>query len=254
MYFPGGLFMKVCQKCGTKNVIANNFCESCAFPLNATATTPTPSQIPQYFEGPVQQELIIKPGKKRRIGCLVFIILIPLVAMIVGLVANNNSKNQDPNASPTPTTSASAAETKANIGEQDKIVWEFFNKVKDAHNNLMEAMESYAEGNATKLDFYNYCKDVEAFQASINVATFKDTPDIAPEYIRSIKDMALKSQLTAKKLMQYLDSGKTSDLSEAQVEIKLVNASINIIAQNRVKVLSDAGYTVDEIKVLAEAE
>jgi len=52
--------------------------------------------------------------------------------------------------------------------------------------------------------------------------------------------------------MKYLDSGKTSDLSEAEVKIELVKTSIIIIAQNRVKVLSDAGYTVDEIKALAE--
>ncbi|TCM85857.1 hypothetical protein EV294_1234 [Paenibacillus sp. BK033] len=174
---------------------------------------------------------------------------------LIGIIGANNSPSTETNASKTIEKTKTAAQTvakkKNEVREQDKIVWEYFNHIVDAHNKLMDALNSYSDGKMTKLNFYNYAKEIEKYQGNMSVSPPGNVPAIAKEYTRSVADMALFSQTAAQKLKKYLDSGKTSDLSAAQSAIQQVTGSINVIANNRVKVLSDAGFTQAEIKKIA---
>jgi len=247
--------MKVCQSCGQKNADTNNFCESCAAPFGTVAAQPPLQQPPPQPQ--MHKQGAIQPPKKKKKGCLTAVIAFVVIITfsgILGAILSSNTKTNLSSVSPESNSSAQKVDKKTAVGEQDKIVMEYFKKITDAHNKLMDAMAAYSNGKITKLDFYNYSKEVEKYQRNMNISPPNNVPDIAREYIKSCSDMALFSQTVAKNLIKYLDSGKTADLSAAQHAIKQVTGSISVIANNRVKVLQDAGYTKEEIQALVEAE
>ncbi|MCM3631256.1 zinc ribbon domain-containing protein [Paenibacillus glycanilyticus] len=247
--------MKVCQSCGHKNVDTHNFCENCAAPLGTTAPSPSLQvQAPQ-----TQEDSLARLKKKRKKkGQFIAILIVVAFMILVGIIGANASPTTETDAASksavkTKTSVQTKADKKAEVRKQDKIVWSYFNNIVDAHNKLMDAMTSYSDGKMTKLDLYNYAKEIETYQRNRSMSPPKNTPAIAKEYTRSVADMALFSQTVAQKLKKYLDSGKTSDLSAAQGAIQQVTGSISVIANNRVKVLKDAGFTQAEIEKIAAA-
>lgn len=187
-----------------------------------------------------------------------FVFFIALVVIVI-IFSSNNTTTTNSSTSTSQSTSSDAVsevsvspeELKQRVGEQDAIVWENFMNIVTAHNQLMDGMDKYSRATISSLNFYNLCKEVEEYQAKMSLYSPPDTPDIATEYISSIQDMALYSQITAQNLMKYLDSEATSDLAEISESIEKVKASIDIISNNRTKVLSNAGFTKEEIVEIA---
>ncbi|GMK48710.1 hypothetical protein PghCCS26_58400 [Paenibacillus glycanilyticus] len=250
--------MKVCQTCGHKNVDSHNYCESCAAQLGETVLVP--AKTPNWLTPQAQEETLARlKKKKKKKGQYIAIFILIAFVILIGIIGANNTPSGETDTSSkstdkTKTEAQTTAEKKNEIRKQDRIVWEYFNQIVDAHNKLMDALTAYSDGKMTKLNFYNYAKEIEKYQGNMSVSPPGNTHAIAKEYTRSVADMALFSQTAAQKLKKYLDSGKTSDLSAAQSAIQQVTGSINVIANNRVKVLSNAGFTQSEIKKIAAEE
>ena len=66
--------------------------------------------------------------------------------------------------------------------------------------------------------------------------------------------MALSDQMAAESLMKYLDSRKTSDLSNAQENIQNAVTAATTIASNRGALLAKAGLSQEEIQVKIEED
>lgn len=243
--------MKVCQSCGHKNNDQNNFCEQCANPLNNENVQPLQpnSEVPQQ---PINVNKA-KPKKKSKKGLWITAIIILFIAAAVSAIGDKVKENTSIEAgAPQESAGAATADKKAAVGEQDKALWEYYNNIVDAHNKMLTAMGNYSEGKTSKLDFYNFCKEIKQYQTKMSNLPPKNVPDIPKDYVRSITDAAFISQQTAEKILKYLDSNKTSDLSDAQEKIKLSQESVAVVTAKRVGVLTDAGYSVDEIKALAK--
>ncbi len=138
--------------------------------------------------------------------------------------------------------------TQEELLEFDDKTWEVFKSLYNAHNDMVEAMTLYADGNASKLSFYEYCEKAEGWFGQVSAAIGFGGSEYEQNYLSAIRSMALEDQMAAKGLMKYLDSGKTSDLSEVNKHIEVATSAVSVIASNRGVLLVDAGLSDEEIQ------
>lgn len=192
------------------------------------------------------------PKKKRGCcGCLVVFFIIGVIGAIIAGVSQNFSLIS--------TKSDSSASSETSSAEEllkfDAQAWDAFITLCNSHNALMSAMDSYADGKVTAVDFYNFCKDAEEIfrDASVKLNPYKATED-QKTYLNPLRSMATDDQLAVKALMKYLDSKATSDLAEAQDHIARVLEAVNVFASNRGKFLVKAGLSEEEIQQKLEED
>ena len=138
--------------------------------------------------------------------------------------------------------------------EFDEKTWPEFVNLYTAHNNLMNAMNDFSNGNISSADFYQYCEDSKEYFANMSLAFDFGESDEEKAYLSAFESMALSDQMAAESLMKYLDSRKTSDLSNAQENIQNAVTAATTIASNRGALLAKAGLSQEEIQVKIEED
>lgn len=213
----------------------------------STEATPQESTHANLNSNPnfIKYDNITKTTKSKNKGCLIAIVIFLLISMIITVASGALSNNTSPDA-----VTQTADNTEA-IKSFDAKTWSDFKKVFDAHKNLLDAMETYGSGKTDILSFYNYCKDMETFFMNVSQSLNYGETDEQKTYVDVIGSMAFYDQQATKSLMKYLDTGNTSDLSDAQENIDKVNEAVSIYAGNRGKLLKQAGYTDEQIETVA---
>ncbi|WP_217594052.1 hypothetical protein [Cohnella sp. GbtcB17] len=191
--------------------------------------------------------------KKRRrgLGCLVLILFVILVGVIVNVSRNSDPTSTGQNAGKA---EVSAEELKKQGLEFDEQAWKDYLTMYETHNSFMKNMSAYSEGKISKLDFYDYCKDLEGWFAKASISFNYAKTEDERTYLSTFQTFALADQTAAKSIIKYLDSNATKDLSNARVQIQRATEAATTISSNRVILLSKIGVTKEESdKMLKEA-
>jgi hypothetical protein len=232
------------------------FCPNCGEPVQnknvefISSEYRDPSQRIQEVKEPnikIQQP-VKKNGKN---GCLVFVLLFIIVmafAVILAVIKPEIYQDLDN------VKSTSVEDYKQSLLEFDKQSWEDFKTLYASHNNFLEYVSTFSEGNLSSLDFYNTCSDAKDYFQEISMSFNYGSNDEEKTYLRTFESAALSDQQAAEHLMKYADSGKTSQLSKVQENIQNAKNAFIMIASNRGKLLVKAGLTDDEIKNKIETD
>ena len=227
-----------CPECGKK--ISNNAtsCPNCGCPI-----------IDRQ-----EQSEHVTASKHEGGGCLKPFITFLVISAIIGFAAAIQHKNQPEDIKVTQETEVETTEfeitedSKKTALETDEQIWGYVLPVINANNDLMAFIE---RDSVTLLDIYNTTKDFEEFCRN----TWNNPPQVtgygAEEYLSSCRDYILYEQTLANSLLKYADSGKTSDLSEAQKNMQSCKQALSIVASNRGVFLSINGFSQDEIQEIA---
>lgn len=202
--------------------------------------------------------------KRGSCGCLVSVFVMFFVLAIIGVIVGVAVGDEKGAPEKVEISSEQSIEKEVNVfdkaklskeefGEIDEAVWERVVYVIDAQNNLMNAMEQYADFQISELDFFNYCKETHDYCQNIWMDFPTSKNEDAKSYIKSCKDYIVCVQVTAKSIEKYLDDKTNSNLSEVQDNIARMNRAIQIVASNRGTYLVLAGYSQEEIEELVKA-
>lgn len=231
-----------CPKCGN-NTGTDRFCSKCGYHMWEPPVQP-----------PVPGNLQKPPQNKNKGKYLPFLIL--AVVLMWGAIGyflsqsgtTDNSDSENP----------SEEETFENAEEAwlafDERTWSDFVKLYTAHNNLMNALSAFSNGNLSMVDFYQYCEDARDYFASMSLTFNYATSEDENDYLSAFEYLALSDQRAAESLMKYLDSQKTSDLSSAEESIENAKSAITTIASNRGTLLVKAGLSQEEIQERVEQD
>ena len=247
-----------CNQCGSQNDNNAKFCNDCGADLSKQgsekAKTVNTSEQPAPQQ-PIQQPVFQQPKKKSK-GCLIAILIV--VAIFVGIMVFVVIGVENVGTGSTGTDISESQQdqqpSEEQIKEFDSKSWEDFRTMHKAHKNFMTALAGYGKGTVSKIDFYNYCKNAEEYFRNVYGSFNYNTNDDEKEYLKVFNSWAFYDQTTAKDLMRYLDSGKTSDLASAQENIEQANIAVGMIVSNRGILLKKAGYTDEEIIKIIERD
>ncbi|MDP4133406.1 MAG: hypothetical protein Q8882_05290 [Bacillota bacterium] len=130
----------------------------------------------------------------------------------------------------------------------DNRTWEDFKTLYKAHNEFMKLVDAYASGNVNALNFYNKCVDYKNWCQQKSLSFDYGRTQDEMDYLGPFKSAAISGQMAAQDLIKYIDTGKVSDMSSANLNIQNAKAAFTTIASNRGTLLVKAGLTDEEIK------
>ncbi len=201
-------------------------------------TTEEPSSEPKLT--PAQP-----PIKKKGKGCLVILIIVfVFIAITVSQIA------RDPERYGASTNKLSKEEWL----EFDSKSWEDFKILYRSHNNFLKTIDAFSNSKISAVDMYNKCKEAEEYFRKASLSFDYGKTSEQKTYLQAFKSVALSDQMIAKAMMKYLDSKKTSDLSDVKANIENAKSGFVTIAGNRGILLVKAGLTEVEIKEKVEAD
>lgn len=167
-----------------------------------------------------------------------------IVCFVVGVVLNENELAGTETTNTINTESENSQEISIAFDEKS---WDDYLKMYEAHNYLMKAMNAFSNGEMSKLDFYDYCKNASEWFGQISISFNYGKTDDEKEYLSTFQTFALADQSAANSLMKYLDSNATKDLSNARENINRAKEAATIIAKNRIVLLKKIGLSEEEI-------
>ena len=232
-----------CPKCGN-NTGTDRFCSKCGYHM---------------WEPPVQQQVLgnfQKPPQNKNKGKYLPFLILAVILFWGGvaaffsekITADNDASNDQVQSETTDQTSES------DLLAFDERTWSDFVKLYTAHNNLMNALLAFSNGNLSMVDFYQYCEEARDYFASMSLTFNYGTSEDENDYLSAFEYLALSDQRAAESLMKYLDSQKTSDLSSAEESIEEAASAITTIASNRGTLLVKAGLSQEEIQERLEQD
>ena len=178
-----------------------------------------------------------------------WIVLTLLAGFIAGMVSIDLSIAEAASSSSGSSASVSMKEEAKSIDEK---TWKIFVESIKYHNQIMKALGSVADG-GTAVDAYNYADKADATLGTWSTQYPSSDNEKAQKYTQSASLFTVDVQLEAKDLKKYLDSLKTSDLSNLQNAINTTKQQIDVVISNRADYLRSAGYTEDEITAVASS-
>lgn len=214
------------------------------------------SRTYRCFVNAMLEEIPSKSGSvpQKKSHTLTIALIIAGVAIVLGLWSMIPSDNSGTSAN-TEVNETEVANTSENAWLAfDEKTWPEFVNLYTAHNNLMNAMDDFSNGNISSADFYQYCEKSKEYFSSMSLAFDFGESDEEKAYLSAFESMALSDQMAAESLMKYLDSWKTSDLSNAQENIQNAVTAATTIASNRGALLAKAGLSQEEIQVKIEED
>ncbi len=178
-----------------------------------------------------------------------WIVLTLLAGFIAGMVSIDLSIAEAASSSSGSSASVSMKEEAKSIDEK---TWKIFVESIKYHNQIMKAMGSVADG-GTAVDAYNYADKADTTLGTWSTQYPSSNNEKAQKYTQSASLFTVDVQLEAKDFKKYLDSLKTSDLSNLQNTIDTTKQQIDVVISNRADYLRSAGYTEDEITAVASS-
>lgn len=225
-----------CKNCG-KEINDEKFCPNCGAKVESIKVDST--QLEMQSNKKIQSNKIMqKKAKKKNKGCLITIIIFFAVCIFILAIATQAN---------TDTNKMSKDEIKAQTLEFDDRAWNDYLKLYEAHNKFMSSIEVYSNGQASKLEFYDYCKEVKEYFAQASLSFKYGKTDDEKEYLSTFETFAISDQMAAEKLIKYLDSNATKDLSVAKENINRAKQAAVTIASNRSVLLKKIGLAEEEI-------
>lgn len=222
------------------------------FSKNAPTQQTTPMQRSNY-------------EKKSNKGLMIFIIILLIclaiiAAKFVSNLSNSDNANTTIEANEVTDNTENAEETKEtenmeetaeasedDLKEFDQKSWDQFVYIFKAHTDFAYNLSLYTDGVIPTEDFYNYCKEMEAyFENVVNVLDYGKTED-EKAYLDKFKSIVSDDKQAAENLINYMDSDKEEYLSKAQENIESADVILLNIANIRADLLEKAGYTNEEI-------
>lgn len=237
-----------CQECGKEISDKATACPNCGCPL-------VPPQNPNTSSESKESKQPMKVKKNSAKGCLWAFIIVIGVPVIVSIFAKLMSG--EPLVKNSPATTAEVTTTPVLTKDEAKImdedIWNYVYPVILANNNLMNTLNAYSNNELSELDLYNTTKDFYEYTQSM----WENPPDITDpdgeQYLDSCQDYIIIEQTMADSLLKYLDSKKTSDLSNVQDNIERCTEAVKIVASNRGTFLGINNFTDEEIQqIIAE--
>jgi hypothetical protein len=242
-----------CSRCGDKLKDNAQFCSKCGEAVsqqNSVKETAVTNEINSVSNPSATS---VSP-KKKKPGCLAMIIVVIAFIAIIAVINAISSQNTKEGAGSEEKVEVSASELKEQGVKFDEQAWGDFLKLYEAHNDFMKTMESYTNGNISKLDFYDYCKRIEEWFGKASISFKYAKTDDEKTYLSVFEVFALADQAAAKSLIRYLDSNATKDLSKAREEIDRAKQAATTISGNRVVFLRSVGLSKEEVdKKVSEA-
>ena len=245
-----------CPKCGTDAGDAK-FCPNCGTSLSGILSDASKqeeqvsdpkkqeSQPMQYNYGTSEA----RPKKKKKhTGLKIFIGFI-VVCAILYTIGDRSLHGTSGGA-----TTGTSATTEADWLAFDERTWSEFVNLYTAHNNLMNALTDFSNGNLSAVDFYQFCQETKDYFANASLSFDYGTSSDEKDYLSAFRSMALSDQMAAESLMKYLDSWDTSDLSSAEENIQNAVSAATTIASNRGTLLVKAGLSQEEIQAKIEED
>lgn len=182
----------------------------------------------------------MKRGNKK-IGYFVIIGIVAAFIIAANLSDTENANNSEVSSEIPP------EDLKTQALEFDERAWDGYIKLYETHNNFMDTMDAYSDGKISKLDFYDYCKDLEKWFGQASMSFNYGKTDDEKTYLDTFQTFALADQSAVDSLLKYLDSNVIKDLSKAKENINRAQEAATIIASNRVVLLKKIGLTKEEI-------
>lgn len=225
-----------CTECGKKISDKATNCPNCGCPIITTEIKQSESQ-----------------KKVKKGGCLKAILIYLGIGMVISIIIAIRSQKEPTKTQPVLQTSSESQtqtdeleeDTKENARTIDEKLWEYVLPIINANNQLMKIIGNES---STNLDIYNAANN---FKEMCRQA-WGNPPEVsgngADEYLNSCRDYILIEQTMADSLLTYINSGKTSDLSKAQENIKSCTQAVTILATNKGVFLSQNGFTNEEIQ------
>lgn len=234
-----------CPKCGA-DVGTAKFCPECGNQIKDAKREAIDEVASQFSVDAPTARRRKKPILKRWYFwvIVIFVVLIAVAARIGNNVTPSTSPSAPVQTQPGELSDASSEELLA----FDDKTWPQFIELYKAHNTLMNNIQAVADGTASTLALYQYCEDAEAYFRDMSVAFDYGETDYQREYLSAFKSMALYDQMAVEKLMNYLDSYETSDLSAASDYLSNAITAATQIASNRGTLLASTDLTEDEIQ------
>lgn len=228
-----------CPECGKEISDKAATCPNCGCPISEKSSTKMTYGTPIPAKGSTQ--------KKRGHGCLIAILVFLFICFAIGMMARSgNSSLTVTSENESEESSDAISITKEEAAEIDSEIWNYMLPIINANNDFMKIIES-----GSSLDIYNAA---ESF-ADMCRNAWSSAPEVSDEnanqYLDSCKDFILYEQIMAESFMTYIDSGKTSDLSEAQKNIETCNEALSVAMGNRGSFLVLNGFTDEEIEEIA---
>lgn len=205
----------------------------------------------QYYRAFVNSMLSSVPGgshttvKKKGNGLLTFGITILSLIIIFGAMYVIGSRSNSSTAD-LPDESQDIMTSEEWLAFDDRS-WSDFLKIYEAHNNLVNGIDACASGSVSMLDLYQQCQNLDQFFGSMVLSLNYGENDDQDDYLSALSAMASRDQQAVKSLMKYLDSGKMSDLSDAQNHIQDAVEAATVVATNRGTLLANTDLTDEEI-------
>lgn len=182
-----------------------------------------------------------------------FWVLVVLVLAAIGSALGE--EDAGPTATPTPTATAtptpeaslSPEEMRAQAEANDLIINSSVEAADRYYDILVEAISGLEDGTSSLLDVYSTCEDMEEYLRGFSAHVDEVTDPAAEEYKDAAVGYIGNFRLVAHDLMEYIDSGEMSDLSDAQEGLELAPAYIAQLLAARTAYLEAAGFSGDEI-------
>lgn len=109
-----------------------------------------------------------------------------------------------------------------------------------------------ALGSENPLETYNACKDTKDFAQTCWGLVADQKDDLNADYAQACQYYFVEIKSICDDIMDYIDSQKMEDLSNAQEGIENLNSHILNIVATRMTYLGDAGFTDEEIAQILE--
>ncbi len=227
-----------CPKCGA-DVGGASYCPECGAKITVE---PSPGFGRDADRPPKRKKPLLK-----RWWFWVVVIFAVLIA-----VAAKIGNSVTPSATPTAPAQTQSAELSDASSEDllafDDKTWPQFIELYKAHTTLVSNIQAVADGAASTLALYQYCEDAKVYFRDMSLAFDYGETDYQREYLSAFKSMAIYDQMAVEKLMDYLDSYETSDLSAASDNLSNAVTAATLIASNRGALLASTDLTEDEIQ------
>ena len=193
----------------------------------------------------------MQPKRKARgCGCIFSLLIVMAISVFVLILAMMPSGNP----SPKDNASSSSTNTPEDWLAFDARSWEDFVLFYNNHNSFMNSMTAYADGYIDKTSMYLKCEEADSVFGGCSISVEYGENQEEKDYLSVLRSIALSDQAAARSLKKYLNSGKTSDLADAQTNIEAAKNAVTLFASNRGALLVKAGLSDEEIKQKVESD